>query len=337
MEYVRFGPSGLKVSRLCLGTWHLPRLSKTDEYGVYKVDEDEFKRVLKAAVDNGINFIDTANRYHGAMTPVDYKHVGNAERVLGKLLKDYDREMFVISTKVRGRMTPWPNGEGLSRKHIMWQIKESLKRLQTNYVDIYLTHWPDPDTPKLETLRALNDLVVQGKVHYIGSSNEPAEQIVESIETAKRYNLHTYIAIQDNYSLLRRDIENGKVPVARKYGLALMAYSPLAQGLLTPKYLKGIPPLSRATYSKGLRNRLTVDNLKVIADLNSIAEELGITLPQLALAWIIQVEKRLGITIVPIIGVSNVKQLEDDLEALEVRLKDDDIKRIEEIASKFKW
>ncbi len=337
MEYVKLGPSGVKISRLCIGTWHLPRSKDKDIYGINKVDVEEFKKILKVAVDNGINFIDTANRYHGAMTPVDLNHVGNAEKILGKLLKKYDREMFVIVTKVRGKMAPWPNGEGLSRKHIMWQIKESLRRLDMDYVDIYLTHYPDPDTPKLETLKALNDIVEKGLVHYIGSSNEPAEQIVESMEIAKRYNLYTYVTIQDPYSLFNRNIEERKIPVAKKYGLTIMAYSPLAAGLLTPKYLKGIPELSRATYSESLKRRLTEENLKTIAELNDVAKELDISLPQLAIAWILHKEKEFGVTIVPIIGVSKLSHLEDNLGALEIKLDDDTVKRIEEIASKFKW
>ncbi|MCD6563467.1 MAG: aldo/keto reductase [Thermoproteales archaeon] len=337
MEYVKLGPSGVKVSRLCIGTWHLPRSKDKDLFGINKVDVEEFKKILKVAVDNGINFIDTANRYHGAMTPVDLNHVGNAEKILGKLLKDYDREMFVVVTKVRGKMAPWPNGEGLSRKHIMWQIKESLKRLDMEYVDVYLTHYPDPDTPKLETLRALNDIVERGWVHYIGSSNEPAEQIVESMEIAKKYNLHTYVTIQDPYSLVNRRIEERKIPVARKYGLLIMAYSPLAKGLLTPKYLSGIPELSRATYSESLKRRLTKENLEIISELNNVAKELDITLPQLAIAWILYKEKEFGVTIVPIIGVSKLQHLEDNLEALNVKLDTDTVRRVEEIASRFKW
>jgi len=215
MEYVKFGPSRIKVSRICLGTWQLPRSKEKDMYGVYKVDVEEFKRVFKVAVDNGINFIDTANIYHGAMTAVDTRHAGNAEKILGEILKDYEREMFVIVTKVRQRVAPGPNEEGLSRKHIMWQIKESLRRLDMDHVDVYLTHNPDPDTPKLETLRTLNDLVTRGLVHYIGSSNEPAEEIVESMELTKRYNLHTYITIQEPYSLLARRIEEKEIPMQR--------------------------------------------------------------------------------------------------------------------------
>ena len=337
MEYVRLGPSGVKVSRLCLGTWHLPRMGELDEYGVPRVDVEEFRRVLKRAVDAGINFIDTANRYHGAQTPVDLRHVGNAERLLGRLLKEYDREMFVISTKVRGRMAAWPNGEGLSRKHIMWQIRESLRRLDMEYVDVYLTHWPDPDTPKLETLRALNTLVERGWVHYIGSSNEPPEGIVESMELAARYGLYGYVTIQDRYNLFAREIEKAKIPVARRYGLALMAYSPLAQGFLTPKYLGGVPALSRATYSESVRRRLTRENLEVVGELNGIAGELGVTLPQLAIAWLIHKERELGVTIIPVIGVSSVEQLEENLGALEVKLDGDTVKRLEGVASRFKW
>lgn len=336
MEYMNLGPSGLKVSRLCLGTWFLPRLSEVDEYGVPKVDVDEFRRIMRRAVDEGLNFIDTANRYHGAQSPVDLNHVGNAERVLGKVLKDYDREMFVIVTKVCGRMAPWPNGAGLSRKHIMWQIKQSLQRLQTDYVDVYLTHVPDPSTPKLETLRALNDLVTRGLVHYIGSSNEPPEGIVESMELAKLYNLHSYITIQERYNLLDREIEKTKVPIARHYGLAIMAYSPLAQGLLTPKYLKGVPELSRAKLTSWLGKYLTKDNLQVIRELNEIAKELDVTLPQLAIAWILHKEKELGITIIPVVGVSKYEHFEDNLAALDVRLDEDTIEKIEAIAAKFR-
>ncbi|MGB9896003.1 MAG: aldo/keto reductase, partial [Thermoproteota archaeon] len=121
MKYVNLGNSGLKVSQICLGSWHLPRSKERDEYGVLKVDVEETKKVVKIAFDQGINFIDTANRYHGAMSPVDFNHLGNAERVLGEVLKDYERESFVIATKVGGQMAQWVNGQGLSRKHIFWQ------------------------------------------------------------------------------------------------------------------------------------------------------------------------------------------------------------------------
>ncbi|MGC9202858.1 MAG: aldo/keto reductase [Thermoproteota archaeon] len=336
MKYVNLGNSGLKVSQICLGSWHLPRSKERDEYGVLKVDVEETKKVVKIAFDQGINFIDTANRYHGAMSPVDFNHLGNAERVLGEVLKDYERESFVIATKVGGQMAQWVNGQGLSRKHIFWQIKESLKRLKLEYVDVYLIHVPDKETPPLETLIALNDLVRMGKVHYIGSSNLSPEEIISFMELSKEYKLSGFVTIQEVYNLINRTIEFSKIPLARKYNFTIMAYSPLAQGMLSEKYLKGIPEGSRATYSSGLRETVTRRDLKAIEELSEIAKEKGISLPQLAIAWILNKQKSLGVNIVPIIGVSNSQQLIENLKALEVSLSDDEIKRAEEVASKIK-
>ena len=172
MKYKHLSPTcGLKVSAISLGTWHLPRLPEKDEVGAYKINVDEFKRVLKVAIDNGLTFIDTANRYHGGMSPVDLRRVGYAEKLLGKLLKDYDRQELVIATKVAGRMGPGPNDEGLNRKHVMWQVKESLKRLQMDYIDIYYMHRHDPETPKIEIMRTFTYLVQNGLILYIGASN----------------------------------------------------------------------------------------------------------------------------------------------------------------------
>lgn len=336
MKYVNLGNSGLKVSQLCLGSWHLPRSNERDEYGVLKVDVEETKKVVKIAFDQGINFIDTANRYHGAMSPVDFNHLGNSERVLGEVLKDYDRESFVIATKVGGQMAQWVNGQGLSRKHIFWQIGESLKRLKLEYVDVYLIHVPDKETPPLETLTALNDLVRMGKVHYIGSSNLSPEEIVSFMELSKEYKLSSFVTIQEAYNLINRTIEFSKVPLARKYNFAIMAYSPLAQGILSEKYLKGIPEGSRATYSRGLRETITKKDLKAIEELSELAREKGVSLPQLAIAWILSKQRSLGVSIVPIVGVSNSQQLIENLQALEVSLSDDEIKRLEEVASKIK-
>ncbi|MGC8577990.1 MAG: aldo/keto reductase [Thermoproteota archaeon] len=336
MKYVNLGNSGLKVSQICLGSWHLPRSKERDEHGVLKVDVEETKKVVKIAFDQGINFIDTANRYHGAMSPVDFNHLGNAERVLGEVLKDYERESFVIATKVGGQMAQWVNGQGLSRKHIFWQIKESFKRLKLEYVDVYLIHVPDKETPPLETLIALNDLVRMGKVHYIGSSNLSPEEIISFMELSKEYKLSGFVTIQEVYNLINRTIEFSKIPLARKYNFTIMAYSPLAQGILSEKYLKGIPEGSRATYSSGLRETVTKRDLKAIEELSEIAKEKGISLPQLAIAWILNKQKSLGVNIVPIIGVSNSQQLIENLKALEVSLSDDEIKRTEEAASKIK-
>ena len=336
MRYVKLGWSGVKVSQICLGTWHLPPLREKDEYGVYKVDVEETRRIIKRAIDLGINFIDTANVYHGTMSGPDYIHAGNAERILGDILKGYDRESLVIATKVRWRMAPWPNGEGLSRKHIRWQIRESLKRLGTSYVDLYQIHWPDPDTPKIETLRALNELIEWGLVNYIGESNHPAHDIVEFMELAERYNLEPFTTMQEIYNILVRDIERDKIPVAKRYGMAILAYSPLAQGVLTGKYVdfnnrKWITPSdSRAAISSGLQGYFNDRNLRVLLELNEIAKSKGATLSQVSLAWLIGMQERLGVTIIPIIGVTRMEQLEDNLGSLNVKLSQDDFNRIEE-------
>jgi aryl-alcohol dehydrogenase-like predicted oxidoreductase len=332
MNYVRLGDSGLKVSEICLGTWHLPRLTETDPYGIPRVDAEETRRVLNLAFDHGINFIDTANRYHGAMAPVDFHHYGNAEKVLSEVLRDHERESFVLATKVGNEMAPWPNGRGLSRKHMFWQITESLKRLKMEYVDVYLAHLPDDETPHLETSRAFNDLVRMGKVHYIGCSNFTTEQVTDFMELSKAHDLASFVALQDPYNLVSREIESDKLPLARKYNLTIMAYSSLAQGLLSDRYLKGVPGGSRATYSQNLKEALSEKNLDSLRKLSTLASEKSISLSQLAIAWILHKQRKLGVNIIPIIGVSNREQLRENLEALEVRLSEDDISRAQDIA-----
>lgn len=335
MKYLKLGSSGLKVSQFCLGTWHMPRSSRTDEYGVRKVDTDELTRVIKTAFDSGLNFIDTANRYHGAMAPVDIVHRGNSEEVLGDVLKGHERESFVIATKVGSEMTPWENGKGLSRKHIMWQIGESLKRLQMDHVDVYLMHAPDPETPHSETLKALDDLVRSGRVHYLGSSNHSQEEVADFMQLASDHELHELVTLQEGYSLLHREIEKTMVPTAKRYGLSIMAYSPLAEGMLSEKYLSGIPSQARASYSSKLRESITEDRLKVIIELSDFAKSKGASLPQLALAWILKKQATLDVTIVPIIGVSSTAQLLENLGAAEVKLSDEEMAAVEEIASKM--
>ncbi|MGC8972616.1 MAG: aldo/keto reductase [Thermoproteus sp.] len=334
MDYVNLGSSGLKVSRLCLGTWHLPASREVDQYGIPKVDVEELRKIIKRAFDAGINCIDTANRYHGVMAPVDLNHVGNAERILGELLAGYDRDSYVLATKVRGQMAPWPNGEGLSRKHIMWQIRESLRRLKTDYIDLYQLHAPDPSTPLEETMEAMADLVHRGLVHYIGASNFSADAYAYMAHLARE--LHVpFISAQELYNWLERQNED-KLPVARRYGLGLLAYSPLAQGFLTGKYLSGVPEGSRATrpgdLSKELVKRyLTPERLKALQEFHEVAVGLGVRDSQPALAWLLKRSEEVGVPIVPIIGVSRLEQLEEDLEALSVKLSWDAYKRLEEI------
>jgi aryl-alcohol dehydrogenase-like predicted oxidoreductase len=332
MNYVNLGDSGLRVSAICLGTWHLPRLTETDSYGIRKVDAKETRRVVNLAFDRGINFVDTANRYHGAMETADLRHVGNVEKILSKILAEYHRESFVIATKVGIQMGPWPNGQGLSRKHIFWQMNESLKRLRLEYLDIYLAHSPDEGTPHLETLRAFDDLIRVGKVHYIGCSNFAPAQITDFMELSKIQCLHSFVTLQEPYNLINRAVESAKIPLANKYNLTIMTYSPLGEGLLSSNYLQRIPNRSRATYSQSLRKMLFEKNLKRLKELSKLADEKGITLSQLAIAWLLH-KKSSGVRIIPIIGVSSREQLVENLQALEVRLSEDDISRAEQTAS----
>jgi 1-deoxyxylulose-5-phosphate synthase len=337
MKYLYLGSSGLQVSQLCLGAWHLPGAGIYDSAGIEKVDRDEFARVVKKAYDSGINFIDESNRYHGRMSTADVAHTGNSEKLLGATLRSYDRESWVIATKVRGKMASWPNGEGLSRKHILWQIKESLNRLNLDYVDLYQIHWEDQTTPKIETLRTLNTLIDSGLVRYIGESNHSAANTSEFMDLAKHHDLEGFVSMQEPYNLLERQIETaeGKILVAQKYGMAVLAYVPLAQGVLAGRYLSGsIEKGSRASYIKEVADQyVNEETRRGIMQLGEIAKEKDATLSQLALNWMLGKQKDLNVTLIPIIGITKLSYLEDNLGALELKLNNDDMRRLEEIAS----
>ena len=335
MNYVRFGQSGLLVSQFCLGAWHLPGAGTLDDGGIEKIDVEEFRKIVRKAYDAGINFIDEANRYHGRMSTADVIHTGNSEKILGGILKEYDRESWVIATKVRGKMASWPNGEGLSRKHIMWQIRESLKRLNLEYIDLYQLHWEDTVAPKRETLRALNNLIDRGLVRYIGESNHSALNATEFMDLADKLSLEGFISMQEPYNLMERQIEKeGKFEVAKKFGMALMAYVPLAQGVLAGKYLEKVEKGSRASYIKEVADQYLNERTRnCVLQLLEIAKRKGVTLSQLALAWMLSKQEELGVTIVPIIGITKQSYLEDNLGALDVKLGSSDMKLLEETAA----
>ena len=341
MRYVRLGWSGVKVSQVCLGTWHLPPSNEKDEYGVPKVDEDLSLKIMRRAYDLGVNFIDTANRYHGVMAPVDVNHVGNSERIVGRFLRTVDRESVVLATKVRGQMAPWPNGEGLSRKHIMWQVRESLRRLGTDYIDLYQVHWPDPETPKEETVRALSDLVRRGLVLYTGVSNHAAHDVVEFMETARKVDFEGFVSMQEKYNLVERDVEvDGRLDVARRYGLSLLAYVPLAQGVLTGKYYDFnanrwvTPEMSRASYIPEVSKRYFNDRVAAaLRALKEVADSKGVTMTQVAIAWLIRRGEQKGVTVIPIVGATKVEHIEEAVEAVNLSLTDDDMKLLESAGS----
>jgi 1-deoxyxylulose-5-phosphate synthase len=337
LNYVRFGPTGLTVSQFSLGAWHLPGSGAKDRFGIEEVDGETFTKIVKKAYDLGINFIDAANRYHGRMSTADVEHVGNAEKLLGKILKGYDRESLVIATKVRGQMASWPNGQGLSRKHIMWQIRESLGRLDLDYVDLYQIHWEDELTPKSETLKTLNNLIDRGFVRYIGESNHSPANAMEFMELAQRLGLEGFISMQEPYNLLERQKENETFAVAKRYGLAVMAYVPIAQGVLSGKYLTGTEKGSRASYITAVAGQyLNTETASAVSTLLSIAGEKGCSLPQLALSWMLHKQAELGLTIVPIIGITKLSHLEDNLGALELKLSSGEMRHLEEVAATAK-
>ncbi len=308
MQYRRLGNSGLKVSEISLGTWI--------NFGG-RVDEQAAFRIFDEAVGLGINLIDTADVYSG----------GKAEEVTGRWMAGKTRAELVIATKARGRMGNGPNAEGLSRKHLFEACEASLRRLGADYIDVYQTHHPDPDTPLEETISALTDLVRQGKVRYIGCSNYAADLIAEATGISERRNLERFISLQPNYSMLVRNVERAEIPRCAKDGLGLIVYSPLAQGLLSDKYLGGeVPEGTRGAGNERLAQRLK-EQLPKLQQLAAIARERDLTLSQLALAWIL----RQPAVSSCIVGASRPEQLQENAAASGVALSEDELTRIEEI------
>ncbi|MBI3973680.1 MAG: aldo/keto reductase [Chloroflexi bacterium] len=308
MEYRRLGESGLKVSAIGVG-------GNTFGNGA---DEGQTARIINRALDIGVNFVDTADIYSRGVSET---YVGKA--VAGR------RHEAIIATKVRGRMGDLPNDEGLSRRHIIDGVEASLRRLGTDYIDLYQVHNVDPTTPIFETLAALDDLVHHGKVRYIGCSNFAAWQICEALWAADRKNLTPFISVQPRYNLLDRAIERELLPFCRQYGIGIIPYSPLASGILTGKYKPGEPPPpnTRAGRSPRLREQLTEDRLSRVERLAEWARERGHTAGELALAWLLT--RREVSTIIA--GATKPEQVEENAKAAEWRLTEDDLKQIDEI------
>ncbi len=308
MNYRRLGRSGLQVSEICLGAWI--------NFGGRIGDDDTFA-VLNAAVEEGIDFFDTANVYAG----------GKAEEVMGRWMTGKDRRALTVATKCRWRMWDGPNGEGAGRKHIMDACNDSLRRLQTDYIDVYQIHGQDRDTPAEETLRALDELVKAGKIRYFGWSNYDAEMIAESARLSESLGLNRAISLQNNYSMLARDTEKRVNSRCLRDGLGLIPYSPLAQGLLSEKYLGGsVPEGARAQGNEGLENRLK-ESLPTIKALGEFARARDITLSQLALAWLLHQPAMSA----PIIGASRPEQVRENARASGVKLSPDEMTQIETI------
>jgi aryl-alcohol dehydrogenase-like predicted oxidoreductase len=306
MEYRTLGRTGLKVSELCLGTM-------TFGWGA---DEPTSHAIMDRAFEAGINFLDTADVYSFWAENNDG---GVSEAWVGNWLKGKDRRQVVLATKVRGRMWDGPNGEGLSRAHIMAAVEDSLRRLGTGYIDLYQTHWPDEETPLEETLRALDDLVRQGKVRYVGCSNHPAWLLTKALWLSDVNGLARYDSLQPHYNLVHRDeFERELKPLCADQGLGVIPYSPLAGGFLTGKYRPdaGIPPGSRGQENERIRGYLTERNFALLDKMAEIGDGYGKTIAQVALAW----QLSQPIITAPIVGARTVEQLEESLGAVGLRL-----------------
>ena len=300
MLFRHLGRSGLKVSAIGLGA-----LAFGDG-----ADAAESKRIIHRALDIGVNFVDTANIYSRAVHGVSEEYIGQS--VVGR------RHEVLIATKVRHRMGDLPNDEGLSRAHIMHAVHASLRRLDTDYIDLYQLHRPDPATPLEETLAALDNLVTQGKVRYIGCSNFAAWQICEALWAADRKNLTPFVSVQPHYNLFDREIERELLPFCRQHGIGVIPYSPLAGGILTGKYRGGAapPPASRAARIPAMQQQLTAGTLGKVAALRAWAEARSHTVGELALAWLLS---RPEVSTI-IAGASTVAQLEANARAAQWRL-----------------
>jgi len=310
MKYRRLGGSGLKVSEISLGSWLT--------YGGY-VERENAVNAIKKAYDLGINFFDTANVYEQ----------GAAEELMGEALRAYPRSSYVLATKVFWPMGTGPNDRGLSRKHVVEQANASLKRLGHDYVDIYYCHRHDPETPMEETLRALDDLVRQGKVLYVGVSEWSASQMAEALAIADRYLLDRIVVNQPIYNMFNRYIEPDIIPLGERKGIGQVVFSPLAQGLLTGKYTSAqdIPANSRAAKLEWVKNGITEEKIAKVRQLSEIAAELDIKVSQLALAWILRQPNVAS----ALVGASRPEQIEENAAASGIELSADVQERIESI------
>ncbi|WP_026465041.1 aldo/keto reductase [Adhaeribacter aquaticus] len=315
MEFVRFGNTGMKVSKICLGcmTYGTPT-----ERWPWALNEEQSRPFIQKAIELGINFFDTADVYTN----------GASEEVVGRALKDFaKRDEVVLATKVFNPMGPGPNDKGLSRKHIMSAIDTSLKRLGTDYVDLYQIHRWDYETPLEETLEALHDVVKAGKARYIGASSMYAWQFAQALYTADLHGWTRFVSMQPQYNLVYREEEREMLPLCEDQKIAVIPWSPLARGLLTGKRTKGGGETERArtdAFGKMLYTR--DDDFEISGLVNAIAEERGVPNAQVALAWLLSKP----VVTSPIIGASKSGHLEDAVAALDLKLSEDEIKRLEE-------
>jgi aryl-alcohol dehydrogenase (NADP+) len=324
MQHVAFGRSGLSVSRLCLGTM---------TFGL-QCDEAQSIAILDAAAEGGIDFLDTADVY-----PLggDKGTVGRTEEIVGRWLKG-KREQYILATKCVGRMGPKPWNQGMSRKHILEAIDASLKRLGTDYVDLYQLHGYDPTTPLDEALEALDAVVRAGKARYVGVSNWPAYKLARAIGRGELKNFARIASVQPRYNLLFRSFERDLLPLAQEEGIAVIPFNPLAGGLLTGKHTRAAPPEDGTRFTLGNSAAMYQQRywhkreFETVEAFRALAQEAGIGMTTLALAWVLA---NPAIT-APIIGASKPLQLADNLAAVETPLPADLKKKLDELTHEWR-
>lgn len=324
MKYQNLGQSGLEVSRLCLGTMTFGEADDKSFMHQVGCDEATSFAIMNRALEAGINFFDTADVYG---------QDGLTEKVIGRwFAKEQRRDQVVLATKFRFRMKDGPNGTGASRYRIMKTVEDSLRRLQTDRIDLYQIHMQDLATPEEETLRALDDLVHQGKVLYLGCSNYAAYRMVESLFISERERLHRFVALQAQYSLVVRELEREHVPACQKFGVSLLPWSPLAGGFLSGKYQKGQTPPAGARLDKWKDRFQRFDqprNWKILEALVAVSKQLEATPSQVALAWLLHKPTVASV----IFGARSVPQLEDNLRAVELVLSKEQLAALDEASS----
>jgi aryl-alcohol dehydrogenase-like predicted oxidoreductase len=314
MEYVKFGKTGLDVSRLCIGcmTYGIPDRGSHP----WTLEEEKSRPLIKQAVELGINFFDTANVYSD----------GTSEEILGRALKEYTRrEDVVIATKVNGRVRPGPNGAGLSRKAIFGELDNSLRRLGTDFVDLFQIHRWDPAVPIEETMEALHDVVKAGKVRYIGASSMYAWQFSKALYTSRLRGWTEFVSMQNHLNLLNREEEREMLPLCADQGIAVMPWSPLARGRLTRAWNETSSRQETDEFGKKLYTQFPDSDRLIIDQVSAIAGARGVPRAQVAMAWLLQ---KKGVTS-PIVGASKTDHLKDAVAALSLKLTAEEITSLE--------
>ena len=313
MRYVKLGHTGLDVSPICIGAMTYGEPSRG--HPVWSLGEESSRPLIRRAIEAGVNFFDTANMYSQ----------GSSEEILGRALKDFaNRDDIVIATKLRHPMRAGPNGQGLSRKAIMTEIDHSLRRLATNYVDLYQIHRMDPTTPLEETLEALHDLVKAGKVRYLGASSMHAWEFSKALHIQKAHRWARFVSMQDHYNLLAREEEREMLPLCADEGVGTIVWSPLARGRLARPWGETTPrseadPFAEMLYVDEASDRAIVEAAGQIGD------ERGASRAQIALAWL----RRNPVVVAPILGASKASHIDEAIAALSIDLSDEEVSRLE--------